>query len=127
MTANTADVEALVHSDDPLHPANHICTLCAKFYNLGWVHLPFLYPVHHIFPSIHYFFLFENSPILQLQEKHTANQNTPQVTGTGGGTSIRHSDKIYIAPSGVQKELMKPTDMFVMDFESKEYIRRPEV
>jgi methylthioribulose-1-phosphate dehydratase len=31
------DAEALVHSEDPNHPANHICTLCAKFYNLGWV------------------------------------------------------------------------------------------
>lgn len=49
------------------------------------------------------------------------------MTGTGGGTSIRHEDKIYIAPSGVQKELMKPTDMFVMDFNSKEYLRRPQV
>ncbi|KAF2224942.1 Methylthioribulose-1-phosphate dehydratase [Elsinoe ampelina] len=47
------------------------------------------------------------------------------VTGTGGGTSIRHEDKLYIAPSGVQKELMKPTDMFVMDYESNDYLRRP--
>ncbi|KAL1794619.1 hypothetical protein ACET3X_006435 [Alternaria dauci] len=85
MASNEHDAEALVHSDDPSHPANHICTLCAKFYNLGWV------------------------------------------TGTGGGTSIRHEDKIYIAPSGVQKELMKPTDMFVMDFNTKEYLRRPQV
>jgi hypothetical protein len=37
MSANVQDAEALVHSDDPNHPANHICTLCAKFYNLGWV------------------------------------------------------------------------------------------
>ncbi|KAJ4990165.1 methylthioribulose-1-phosphate dehydratase [Stagonosporopsis vannaccii] len=72
MAANPQDAEALIHSDDPHHPANHICTLCAHFYTLGWV------------------------------------------TGTGGGTSIRHEDKIYIAPSGVQKELMKPTDMFVL-------------
>ncbi|KAF9736392.1 Methylthioribulose-1-phosphate dehydratase [Paraphaeosphaeria minitans] len=78
-----SDPDALVRSSDPEHPANHICTLCAKFYSLGWV------------------------------------------TGTGGGTSIRHGDKIYIAPSGVQKELMRPTDMFVMDFESREYLRRP--
>ncbi|KAF1912492.1 Methylthioribulose-1-phosphate dehydratase [Ampelomyces quisqualis] len=85
MGAHAQDAEALVHSDDPNHPANHICTLCAKFYTLGWV------------------------------------------TGTGGGTSIRHDDKIYIAPSGVQKELMKPTDMFVLDFASKEYLRRPQV
>lgn len=80
-----SDQDALVLSADPEHPANHICTLCAKFYSLGWV------------------------------------------TGTGGGTSIRHGDKIYIAPSGVQKELMRPTDMFVMDFESREYLRRPAV
>jgi hypothetical protein len=37
MGANAQDVEALVHSDDPNHPANHICTLCANFYTLGWV------------------------------------------------------------------------------------------
>lgn len=70
-----ADVDALVLSDDPLHPANHICTLCAHFYSLGWV------------------------------------------TGTGGGTSIRRGDKIYLAPSGVQKELIKPTDIFVLPSE----------
>ncbi|KAK8225960.1 Methylthioribulose-1-phosphate dehydratase [Phyllosticta capitalensis] len=47
------------------------------------------------------------------------------VTGTGGGTSIRHHDHIYIAPSGVQKELMAPSDMFVMDFASRAYLRKP--
>lgn len=36
-------------------------------------------------------------------------------TGTGGGISIKHNDEIYIAPSGVQKELIKPEDMFVID------------
>ncbi|KAF2118111.1 Methylthioribulose-1-phosphate dehydratase [Lophiotrema nucula] len=77
--------ERFIHSEDPEHPANLICTLCAKFYNHGWV------------------------------------------TGTGGGTSIKHGENIYIAPSGVQKELMKPTDMFVMDFKSKEYLRKPKV
>ncbi|KAK3675817.1 Methylthioribulose-1-phosphate dehydratase [Recurvomyces mirabilis] len=49
------------------------------------------------------------------------------VTGTGGGVSIRHGDHIYLAPSGVQKEMMQPTDMFVMDYETKEYLRRPKV
>lgn len=34
--------EALVRSSDPEHPANHICTLCAKFYNLGWVQFTFM-------------------------------------------------------------------------------------
>ncbi|XP_011637663.1 probable methylthioribulose-1-phosphate dehydratase isoform X2 [Pogonomyrmex barbatus] len=37
------------------------------------------------------------------------------VTGTGGGISIKHEDKIYIAPSGVQKERMAPNDLFVQD------------
>ncbi|KAG7299159.1 hypothetical protein JYU34_017699 [Plutella xylostella] len=35
------------------------------------------------------------------------------VTGTGGGISIKDGDKIYIAPSGVQKERMQPDDLFV--------------
>ena len=82
---NISDSEALVHSADPLHPANHICSLCRKFYDFGWV------------------------------------------TGTGGGVSIRDDKHIFIAPSGVQKELMQPTDIFVMDAESKQYLRRPPV
>lgn len=49
------------------------------------------------------------------------------VTGTGGGVSIRHGDHIFLAPSGVQKELMQPTDMFVMDWHTKEYLRKPPV
>lgn len=77
--------ESLVHSSAPLHPANHICELCRRFYDHGWV------------------------------------------TGTGGGVSIRSGEHIYIAPSGVQKELMRPTDMFVMEAESGKYLRRPAV
>ncbi len=77
--------EALVTSSDPMHPANHICTLCRKFYDFGWV------------------------------------------TGTGGGVSIKTDEHIYIAPSGVQKELMRPTDIFVMKAETGEYLRRPAV
>ena len=49
------------------------------------------------------------------------------VTGTGGGVSIRHGDHIFLAPSGVQKEMMQPTDMFVMDYNTREYLRRPAV
>ncbi|KAI9684078.1 MAG: Methylthioribulose-1-phosphate dehydratase [Trizodia sp. TS-e1964] len=55
------------------------------------------------------------------------------VTGTGGGTSIRKDDKIYIAPSGVQKELLQPTDIFVASYpsppptyDSLTYLRRPK-
>lgn len=47
------------------------------------------------------------------------------VTGTGGGTSIVHGPHIYIAPSGVQKEMLKPEDMFVMDYASRTYLRKP--
>ncbi|KAG5929706.1 Methylthioribulose-1-phosphate dehydratase [Claviceps africana] len=36
------------------------------------------------------------------------------VTGTGGGCSIRDDDRVYIAPSGVQKELMRNTDIYVL-------------
>jgi methylthioribulose-1-phosphate dehydratase len=60
---------------------------------------------------------FSPNPLLTLPSR--------QVTGTGGGTSIRHGDHIYLAPSGVQKELMQPRDMFVMDFASRTYLRRP--
>lgn len=81
----TNSADALVTSDDPLHPANHICTLCHQFYGHGWV------------------------------------------TGTGGGISIRRGEHVFIAPSGVQKELMKPENMFVMDFGSGEYLRKPMV
>ena len=49
------------------------------------------------------------------------------VTGTGGGTSIVHGPHIFIAPSGVQKELMQPADMFVMDRSTRSYLRKPKV
>lgn len=84
-TEENNNADALVTSIDPLHPANHICTLCYQFYGHGWV------------------------------------------TGTGGGISIKHGDHVYLAPSGVQKELMKPQDIFVMDYVTKQYLRRPPV
>jgi methylthioribulose 1-phosphate dehydratase/enolase-phosphatase E1 len=37
------------------------------------------------------------------------------VTGTGGSISIRHGDRVFMAPSGVQKERMQPQDIFVLD------------
>jgi methylthioribulose-1-phosphate dehydratase len=49
------------------------------------------------------------------------------VTGTGGGVSIKDGNHIFIAPSGVQKELMRSTDIFVMDFQTQAYLRRPAV
>ncbi|CRK40955.1 hypothetical protein BN1723_015815 [Verticillium longisporum] len=54
------------------------------------------------------------------------------VTGTGGGCSIREDDLVYIAPSGVQKELMKPTDIYVLSLAAQQaslknrtYLRSP--
>ena len=49
------------------------------------------------------------------------------VTGTGGGASIRHGPHIFIAPSGVQKELLAPHDMFCMEYATRTYLRRPAV
>lgn len=53
------------------------------------------------------------------------------VTGTGGGCSIKEDDLVYIAPSGVQKELMKPSDIYVLalsqqtDLKNRVYLRSP--
>ena len=47
------------------------------------------------------------------------------VTGTGGGISIRKDKKVYIAPSGVQKERMLPNHMYILDDESKEILEGP--
>lgn len=46
------------------------------------------------------------------------------VTGTGGGISIRDVDGpnpniVYIAPSGIQKERLKPKEMFVAELPGK--------
>ncbi|OGR52578.1 MAG: methylthioribulose-1-phosphate dehydratase [Elusimicrobia bacterium RIFCSPLOWO2_02_FULL_39_32] len=38
-------------------------------------------------------------------------------SGTGGGISIRQGEKIYMAPSGVQKEQLDPNDIFVLDLD----------
>lgn len=39
------------------------------------------------------------------------------VSGTGGGISIRGAEGIYMAPSGVQKERMRPEDIWLLDAE----------
>lgn len=36
-------------------------------------------------------------------------------SGTGGGMSIKEGNRIYMAPSGVQKERLQPKDIFVLD------------
>ncbi|KAK6997259.1 Methylthioribulose-1-phosphate dehydratase [Favolaschia claudopus] len=90
---SSSDSDALVLSDDPLHPANLIPELCRNFYQLGWV------------------------------------------TGTGGGIGIRVGDKVYIAPSGVQKERILPVHIFVLPYPQaapsphtdRVFLRRPSL
>jgi len=41
------------------------------------------------------------------------------VTGTGGSISIRHGNRIYMTPSGVQKERIKPEELYVLDIEGE--------
>jgi len=48
------------------------------------------------------------------------------VTGTGGGISLRKDDHVYIAPSGVQKERIRPEDIFVLLRSTREHLRAPE-
>lgn len=37
------------------------------------------------------------------------------VSGTGGGISIREGDRVYMAPSGVQKERLAVEDLYILD------------
>eukprot|EP00755_Sulcionema_specki_P012531 Sspe_Gene.51660::Locus_28662_Transcript_3_4_Confidence_0.400_Length_759::g.51660::m.51660/K08964/mtnB; methylthioribulose-1-phosphate dehydratase len=46
-------------------------------------------------------------------------------TGTGGGISIKHDGKIYVAPSGVQKERICPPDLFVLNNDGTEVLENP--
>lgn len=50
--------------------------------------------------------------------------NLGWASGTGGGISIKEAGKIYMAPSGVQKERLKPPDIFVLDAQG-EIIEEP--
>jgi len=43
--------------------------------------------------------------------------NAGWVTGTGGSISIRHGNRIYMTPSGVQKERISPDELFVLDID----------
>ncbi|KAI8812396.1 methylthioribulose-1-phosphate dehydratase [Cladochytrium replicatum] len=49
------------------------------------------------------------------------------VTGTGGGMTIREGEKVYIAPSGVQKERMLPDDLYVVNRDTRAILRSPPV
>lgn len=41
------------------------------------------------------------------------------VSGTGGGISIRDGHRVYMAPSGVQKERLRPEELFVLDLDGE--------
>lgn len=41
------------------------------------------------------------------------------VTGTGGSISIRHGNRIYMTPSGVQKERIQPDELYVLDIDGE--------
>ncbi len=41
------------------------------------------------------------------------------VTGTGGSISIRHGNRIYMTPSGVQKERILPDELYVLDIDGE--------
>jgi methylthioribulose-1-phosphate dehydratase len=47
------------------------------------------------------------------------------VSGTGGGISIREGDRVYMAPSGVQKERIQPQDLFELDGD-RQVVKAPE-
>ena len=42
------------------------------------------------------------------------------VTGTGGGISVRRGQHLYIAPSGVQKERVRPHQLFVQTVDGRD-------
>ena len=41
------------------------------------------------------------------------------VSGTGGGISMREGDRVYMAPSGVQKERLRPEDLYELDTDGR--------
>src|SRR5882762_7016347 len=46
-------------------------------------------------------------------------------TGTGGGICIREGELVTVAPSGVQKERMKPEQMFTLSIDGT-IVGRPD-
>jgi methylthioribulose-1-phosphate dehydratase len=47
------------------------------------------------------------------------------VSGTGGGISLRQGGRVYMAPSGVQKERLRQADLYELD-EQGHVLRAPE-
>jgi methylthioribulose-1-phosphate dehydratase len=47
------------------------------------------------------------------------------VSGTGGGISIKRDGKVYIAPSGVHKERMEESQIFILDGDTMKILYNP--
>jgi methylthioribulose 1-phosphate dehydratase/enolase-phosphatase E1 len=47
------------------------------------------------------------------------------VTGTGGSISIRYGNRIYMTPSGVQKERIQPDELYALDLDGN-FLSTPE-
>ena len=115
----------LVRSDNPDHPANLIPSLCAKFWTLGWV--------------------TGTGGGCSIREELVLDLDIGSLAPRGSDIAKRStallraqltnhddSDLVYIAPSGVQKELMKASDMYVLSLAAQSaslrdrvYLRRP--
>ncbi|EGX92127.1 APAF1-interacting protein [Cordyceps militaris CM01] len=126
---SVSDADKLITSDDQDHPANLIPALCAKFWTLGWVtgtgggcsirdECVIPHPsTASSFPRPH------PRPPLPLPRSA---QSTHMLTAPP------KSDLVYLAPSGVQKELMKPADIYVLSLSAQDptqplrsYLRSP--
>jgi len=78
----------------------------------------------HQLPVERYYAEFED-PIKLIPELCNHFYHLGWASGTGGGLSIRQNGYIYCAPSGVQKELMRPDEMFILDEASLRFLRKP--
>jgi len=47
--------------------------------------------------------------------------------GTGGGVSVKHKGRVYMAPSGVQKEMIDPRDIFVLSEDGATVLEGPRL
>ena len=47
-------------------------------------------------------------------------------SGTGGGVGMLVDNRVYIAPSGVQKELVQPADIYELEYPSLQVLYEPD-
>ncbi|SCZ93582.1 BZ3500_MvSof-1268-A1-R1_Chr6-3g08753 [Microbotryum saponariae] len=102
---------------DPEHPANLIPTLCQNFYKLGWV------TGTGGGISIRQGFV----PSCTLRQQRSAPNDVAKrhPTQADPNTAHHHREKVYLAPSGVQKERIQPQDIFVLTLSTRSFLRWP--